>query len=99
MSLFCIIGHDAAGSKDKREQLLEKHLEYLRSLNQKGRLFAAGPLMSSESPDATACGSMLIVDLENQNTVENWFANEPYNQAGVYKKVQIHPYKDALPYC
>lgn len=55
--------------------------------------------MNSEKSDAIACGSMLIVDFENQNAVVNWFANEPYNQAGVYKNIQIYPYKDGLPYC
>lgn len=99
MSLFCIIGYDAAGSIVKRAQLLEKHLEYLRSLNQKGELFAAGPLGSAETSDFVACGSMLVVNFDNLKAVENWFAHEPYNQAGVYKTIQIYPYKDALPFC
>ncbi len=99
MSLFCIIGYDAVDSALKREQLLEPHLQYLRALNQKGGLFAAGPLMSPEKSDAEVCGSMLIVDFDSQKTVENWFADEPFNQAGVYKTIKIHPYKDALPFC
>ncbi|MBS0350349.1 MAG: hypothetical protein JSR33_04020 [Proteobacteria bacterium] len=99
MSLFCIIGYDSADSTVKRDQLLEEHLQYLRVLNQKGCLLAAGPLMSTEKSDAIACGSMLVVDFDSQKSLENWFAHEPYNQAGVYKTIQIHPYRNALPFC
>lgn len=99
MSLFCIIGYDASGSTVKREQLREEHLQYLRALNQKGDLFAAGPLMSTEKPDAIMCGSMLVVNFDTQKAVETWIAQEPYNQAGVYQTIQIHPYKDAMAFC
>lgn len=99
MSLFCIIGFDQIGSTKEREQHREKHLEYLKSLNQQKRLFAAGPLMSSEEPNAVACGSMLIVNFENIKAAEKWMANEPYYRAGVYQEIQIKPYLDAMPNC
>lgn len=98
MSLFCIIAYDANESKKKREQHREAHLSYLRVLKQENRLIAAGPLMDSEGTNSNACGSMLIVEFNNKAAVESWFAKEPFNQASVYKEIQIRPYIDGMPF-
>jgi len=99
MGLFCIYMHDAPQSNDKRIKHQEAHLEYLRALNQKGQLFAAGPLMTSAATDATPCGSLLIVDFEDAGKVEEWINQEPYRQAAVYETVEIKPYIDGMSYC
>jgi len=96
MSLFCIIGIDAQQSDVKREQLREAHMEYLRLLKKADKLFSAGPLVRVENK--CYCGTVLIVEFDNQAEVEDWFAKEPFNRAGVYKKVDIYPYIDAMPY-
>lgn len=95
MSLFCIIGFDGHSSAIKREQLRDEHMKYLRLLKNNNKLFSAGPLLAENNK---ALGSVLIVDFDNQSEVENWFANEPFNLAGVYKKINIYPYIDAMPY-
>ena len=95
MSLFCIIGFDDHSSDIKRERLREEHMEYLRGLKKSNKLFSAGPLVTENKK---ACGSVLIVDFDNQIEAENWFASEPFNLAGVYKETNIYPYIDAMPY-
>lgn len=99
MPLFCIIGFDAKDSKLKREEFLEPHLEALKKMNLAGRLFAAGPLMTSTDEGAQYCGSMLIIEFDSQEQAEAWFQQEPFNLAGVYKDVTIKPYLDALHLC
>jgi len=96
MSLFCIIGHDAAGSAKKRELHLNEHLECLRVLKQEGRLFAAGPLMNSTDNDAVACGSLLIIEFKSLIDARAWFENEVYYRSGVYDTFQIKPYLDII---
>jgi uncharacterized protein YciI len=99
MSLFCIIGFDEVNTFERREKYKDAHLKYLQSLNREGRLLAAGPLIASQEPNATACGSMFIVDFENQSAAEEWFKNDAYYQAGIYQTLHIKPYIDAMPYC
>lgn len=75
---------------------LDAHLNYLRTLKQKKGLISAGPLMNSTTADAIPCGSMLIVDFENQEAVKHWLAEEPFNQSGVYQEVEIYPYLEFI---
>jgi uncharacterized protein YciI len=94
-SLFCIVGFDTHSTDTKREQLRDKHMEYLRDLKNKNKLFSAGPLLTEHNK---ACGSVLIVDFDNQIEAENWFSREPFNLSGVYKEIKIYPYIDAMPH-
>lgn len=96
MSLFAIIGFDAEGSDKKREDLVQPHCAALTKLKDQVRLFAAGPLKATPVQDSPYRGSVLIIDFENQEQAEQWFANEPYNKAGVYKDISIFPYIDAM---
>jgi len=66
--------------------------------DQQKKLFAAGPLMISEKENSPACGSLLIVDFENIETVKQWFFKDPYYMSGVYKTVDVIPYIDAMPF-
>jgi uncharacterized protein len=99
MSLTCIITHDAPGSATLRETERDQHLAPLRALNAQGKLFAAGPLMQSTDEGSPACGSMIIVDFDTIEAAQAWFEQNAYVKAGVYAKIEYHPYKDAIPYC
>jgi uncharacterized protein YciI len=99
MPLFCIIGFDAEGAAEKRERLMDPHIEALTKMNRAGRLFAAGPLMTSADENTQYYGSMLIIAFENQQAAEDWFHQEPYYIAGVYAQVTIKPYLDAVSLC
>jgi uncharacterized protein YciI len=99
MNLFCIIGFDAPNSAKKRQEHLEKHLVHLRALNQAEKLLVAGPLLINEEVNASEYGSLYIVDFENLEAAELWFKEDIYYQCGVYEKLLIKPYIDALPNC
>jgi uncharacterized protein YciI len=99
MPLFCIIGFDAEGSAEKREKFVDPHLDALKKMNRAGKLFSAGPLMSSTNDNAEYCGSLLIIEAKDQKEAEAWFYQEPYYMAGVYAEVTIKPYIDAMSFC
>ena len=91
MPLFSIIAFDAPNSKPKRVEHLDAHVKALVSLKNDGRLFAAGPLRESIENNANDVGSLLIIDFKNQTEAEQWFHNEPFCKAGVYKDIPIRP--------
>lgn len=94
MALFLILGLDGEETQTKRTELMEPHCAGLRELQKEGRLHTVGPLKRSENSDELA-GSVIIVDFENQQAVEEWFAIEPYNVGGVYQDIKILPFIDA----
>ncbi len=96
MSLFVIIAYDAPNSQVKRAQYLKPHCEALASLQEQGRLFAAGPLSNSTETESEFIGSLLIIDFNSQAEAENWFNEEPYCKVDVYKNITIKPYIDAI---
>jgi uncharacterized protein YciI len=60
----------------------------------------AGPLPAIDSPDpgpAGFSGSLIIVEFESLAAAENWAAADPFVTAGVYARVEVNPYVQALP--
>jgi uncharacterized protein YciI len=98
MPLFAIIAFDAPDSKVKRADYVKPHVEALVAMKNQGRLFAAGPLRESLNDSAEKIGSLLIIDFNSQTDAEEWFQNEPFFKAGVYKTVTIKPYEDAMDF-
>jgi hypothetical protein len=96
MSLFCIILKDNENSEEKRTKSLDAHLNYLRALKHDQKLISAGPLMTSTATNAEPCGSVLVVNFENEQAVKDWLSEEPFNQAGVYQKTEIYPYLEFI---
>ena len=98
MPLFAIIAFDAANSKAKRVEELKRHVDALASLKKAGQLFSAGPLTASVEDEEDEVGSLLVVNFENHLAAKKWFDQEPYFKAGVYDKVIIQHYIDAMDY-
>jgi uncharacterized protein YciI len=42
-------------------------------------------------------GSLLILDLADRQTAEDFAANDPYSKAGLFESVAIHPWRKVLP--
>lgn len=98
MPLFAIVGYDAPGAVEKRVEHMESHCQALATLKAAGRLFSAGLLFNSVDNSNDYAGSILIIDFASHTEAVDWFATEPYNVAGVYSDVTIHPYIDAMDF-
>lgn len=61
------------------------HLTYLRSYT--ARILAAGGFQNDDG--SVGKGGMIILDTEDRAAAEQLIANDPFNIAGVFEKVEI----------
>jgi len=97
---YLIYSEDVENSLALRLQVREQHLARLRDLQSDDRLLVAGPCpaIDDENPgEAGFTGSLIIAKFDSLVDAKAWADNDPYIDAGVYKKVTVKPYKKVLP--
>ena len=98
--LYAIIGHDTPGALEQRLAVRPAHLERLKALLDEGRLVLAGPLPALDSPDpgpAGFQGSLMVVEFPSLEAAQQWAEADPYVAAGVFKAVEVYPFRQVLP--
>lgn len=93
MALYIITCVDKPDSLDLRLATRQAHLDYAK--NWVDRMLVGGPLLSDDGQ--TMQGSMLILDLDDPVQIDDYLANDPYNQAGLFESVTVRRYKKMLP--
>jgi uncharacterized protein len=88
--LFALIARDKSGSIDTRLANRAAHLDYI---NQSGVVRQAGPLLDK---DGGMIGSLLILEVEDQEAAMRWAAGDPYSKAGLFQDVEILPWKKVI---
>jgi uncharacterized protein YciI len=78
---FVIHGHDTPDGGARRAPLREAHLEYLQ--DHKDIIVARGALLDDDG--VKTIGSVLILDVADKAEAAAFWANEPFNRAGVYE--------------
>jgi uncharacterized protein len=100
MALYAIISEDVEDSLGKRMSARPAHIKRLQVLQAEGRLVLAGPhpAIDSDNPgDAGFIGSLVVAEFDNLQAAQQWADSDPYNDAGVYAKVTVKPFKKVLP--
>ena len=77
---FVIHGHDKPDGGGRRTLLRASHLEYLNV--HKDIIVARGALLDDDG--VKTIGSVLILDVAEKRDAEAFWADEPFNRAGVY---------------
>ncbi|HSS65043.1 MAG TPA: YciI family protein [Gammaproteobacteria bacterium] len=98
--LYAIICEDVENSLEKRNGARPAHLERLEALKAEGRLVLAGPhpaVDSGEPGEAGFSGSLIVAEFDSLEDAKIWADADPYNPAGVYKKVTVKPFRMVLP--
>ncbi len=98
--LYAILCEDHENSLQKRLQTRPLHLERLQKLQQQGRIILAGPHPSIDSKDSGSAGftgSLIVAEFSSLDDAEHWAEADPYQSAGVYKKVIVKPFKQVFP--
>lgn len=98
--LYVIYSEDVPNSLALRKQARQAHIERLKALLDQGRLIIAGPCPAIDSEDpgeAGFSGSVIIAEFSDLKAAQSWADVDPYVEAGVYRKVTVKPYKQALP--
>lgn len=98
--LYAIVGEDVPNSLEKRLASRPVHLARLLELEASGRMVLAGPFPAIDSPDsgpAGFSGSLIVAEFDSLEQAQAWADADPYVAAGVYARVTVRPFKQALP--
>jgi len=100
MVLYAIISEDVEDSLGKRMSARPAHIKRLQALQDQGRLVLAGPhpAIDSDNPgEAGFTGSLVVAEFDNLQAAQQWADSDPYNDAGIYAKVTVKPFKKVFP--
>jgi uncharacterized protein YciI len=98
--LYAIISEDNRNSLEKRTATRPAHFARLQNLQNEGRLVLAGPhpAIDTENPGAAGfTGSLVVAEFDSLEAAKQWAESDPYNDAGVYAKVIVKPFKKVFP--
>ena len=88
--LYVIHGIDKPHSP-LRAQLIEEHRAYLAL--SKIHIVASGPLLDDRD---RMIGSVVVVECDNRQQVDELMLNEPFNKAGLYESLHINRWHQRL---
>ncbi len=97
---YAIEGYDAADALPRRMATRPAHLARLIVLRDQGRLLLAGacPAIDAEDPGpAGYSGSIVIAEFDSLQEARTWADADPYLEAGAYARVEVRPFRKALP--
>ena len=86
---YALICKDKPGSLELRMATRPPHVEYLKSLEAKGVLKMAGPLLGD---DEKPIGSLLVVEAADKSEAEAVAAGDPYALAGLFATTEIRAF-------
>ncbi len=85
--------HTDPDALSRRMAVRADHLAGAARLKAGGQFIIGGALLS---PDGQMIGSMMLLDFETKEQLQAWQAHEPYIQHGVWKKIDIKPFRQAV---
>ena len=89
--LYALICEDHADSEALRKSVRGDHLEYIQNYDVR----FAGPMLADD--EATMIGSIIVLEVADREAAEAFAASDPYNQAGLFARVTIRPFRQVLP--
>ncbi len=84
---FMIMALDKPNALELRQATRQAHLDYVRG---SGVMEMGAPLLDD---DGNMIGSLILIDVEDKKAAEEFSANDPYMQAGLFESVTIKAYK------
>lgn len=97
MKQFVVTAHDKKNSTVVRAANRAAHLAYIADAQKMGvTILLAGPLFENVDCE-TMAGSHLVLMAQDINVIKDFLAKDPYNQAGLFDRVEVYPFKKVLP--
>lgn len=88
--LVALIALDKPDHLEVRKANRDAHIAYLKST---GVVSQAGPFLDTAG---NMCGSLIILDVDTLQDAENWAAQDPYAQAGLFASVTLRPWNKVI---
>ncbi len=91
---FVLIASDGTdtGALNRRMKVREKHLEGISLLKSRGEFKYGGAILNDEGK---MTGSMIVYEYPDRKSLDASLQNEPYFTDGVWKKIEIRPFRTA----
>lgn len=86
MKQFVVRAYDGEGMLEKRMEVRLRHLEGMERIRK--HVICAGGLLDDEGKMK---GSMLVMEFENRQELDEYLANEPYVQEHVWENIEVEP--------
>lgn len=98
--LYAIIAEDIPDSVERRADTRPRHLTYLQTLIDEGRVLLAGPHPAIDSPEpgpTGMSGSLIVAEFDSLEEAKAWADNDPYAVEGVFAHVEVKPFLKVHP--
>lgn len=91
---YVIHAYDYTGpdALDRRMAARPAHLAYARQLKESSQFIMGGALLD---PDGKMIGSMLVLDFDTDDQLQDYLKTDPYIVQGVWEKVDLKPFRQA----
>jgi uncharacterized protein YciI len=89
---FILTGYDGAdaGALDRRMAVREEHLKKIEILKKSGEFLFGGAILDEEGK---MIGSVIVYEFPDRQSLDEKLKEEPYLINGVWKKIEIHPFR------
>ncbi len=85
--------HTGPDALERRMAARPAHIDYVHQLKEKGLFILGGALLD---PDGKMIGSMLLLDMETEDQLNEYLKTDPYIVQGVWDKIDVKPFRQAL---
>ncbi len=87
---FLVIGHDGTDEKatERRQAVRRAHIDLGDNLVRSGNIWYGAVLLDE---NGSMNGSMLMMDFENRDKLQEWLDKEPYVTGKVWERIEIYP--------
>ena len=94
MKQYIIIARDGTdpGALNRRMETRPVHLKGAAALKANNQFVLGGAMLNDAGQME---GSVMIVQFETEAAFQEWYANEPYITAGVWKQIEVKPFRVA----
>ena len=92
---FLLTAYDGTDSEApaRRLNVREEHLKRITILKEEGGFIFGGAILNEEG---NMIGSMIVYEFPDRKTLDKKLENEPYITNGVWKQIDIKPFRRAM---
>ena len=92
---FLVVARDGTdeGALERRQRTRPTHLDSIRPLVDAGNVLVGWALLNESGG---MIGSMLLVEFPDREGVDSWLAGDPYVTDGVWRDIEVHPFRTAV---
>jgi uncharacterized protein YciI len=95
MPQYLVLAYDGtdADAPARRRAVRGAHFAGIKPMVERGELRAGGAILDDAG---NMIGSAVLADFPTRHELDAWLAREPYMREGVWKKVEVKPFRIAV---